>query len=103
MIDGVCYQCLEFLSRLASAFGVQASFSPVGEEDLDFLYPYEPSRVKIQHFSKVGRYHRGGTGSATFPQDLPIRPGGSQSLEFCWADFSFYSPHITTYTRSRVE
>ena len=58
MIDGIFYPGLEFLSRLASIYGVTASFFPVEGEDVDFLLPFDPSRIRIQHVSKLGRYHR---------------------------------------------
>ena len=38
-INGVFYWGLEFLSRTASAYGVTASFFPLGPEDLDFTAP----------------------------------------------------------------
>ena len=41
---------IEFLSRLASVCGIQASFFPVEADDLDLLFQNDPSGIKIQHF-----------------------------------------------------
>ena len=58
-INGVFYWGLEFLSRLASAYGVIASFVSVEPENLDLTAPYDPSKIRIQHVHKTGRSHRG--------------------------------------------
>ena len=97
MIDGVCYPGLEFLSRLASAFGVQATFFPVEEEDLDFLHSYDPSRVKIRHFSKVGRYRRGAQEVLHF---LIIYPSALEDLssfilDLEWSRMESFTKQVT--------
>ena len=77
--------------------GFRLAFSPVGEGDLDFLYPYDPSRIKIQHFHKVGRYHRGAQEVLHFLRIYPSALGdlSSSMLDLEWSRMEPFTKQVT--------
>ena len=96
-INGVFYWGLEFLSRLASAYGVVTSFFPVEPEDLDFTAPYDPSKIRIQHVHKTGRSHRGAQEVLHFLRIYPsaLEDLSSFILDLEWSRMEPFTQAVT--------
>ena len=96
-IDVVLYMGIEFLSRLASAYGIQAPFFPVEAGDLAFLFQNDPSGIKIQHFHKVVRFHRGGQEMLHFLRIYPSPLDGLSSfiLDLEWITMETFTMQVT--------
>ena len=87
---------LEFLSRMASAYVIQASFRPVGAGDLDFLFQNDHSGIRIQHCHKVGMYHRGDHEMLHFLMIYPSALEGISSfiLDLEWGRMEPFTKHV---------